>query len=85
MGIGFLAVVIAAAIVLVLEARAWLAVAPTARQIMKPGAAGSVPDHGDKQAAAAVNSGNLPDLSDMKQATDQHAKEVEDGMKETNK
>ena len=94
-GIGFIAVLLAAAVVLILAARAWRAVAPTAQQIVNPAAAGTrhkgpahgvataVSDHGDPQAGAAVRSGVLPDLSDMKQGTDQHAKEVQKALEES--
>ena len=70
---------------------------PTAQQIMNPSLAAAgkggkgktpakgVPDHGQKEASDQVQKGVLPDLNDMKQGTDQHAKEVEDAVKETNK
>jgi mono/diheme cytochrome c family protein len=44
-----------------------------------------IPDHGQTDAAQQVQKGVLPDLHDMKQGTDQHAKEVDDALKETNK
>ena len=96
-GIGFIVVIIATAIVMILAMRAWLSVAPTAQLIMNPSLAAAgkggkgkatakgVPDHGQKEASDQVQKGVLPDLSDMKQGTDQHAKEVEDAVKETNK
>ncbi len=95
-GIGFIAVLIAAAIVMILAMRSWISVAPTAQQIMNPAAAKAakdararragptMPDHGDARAAAAVRSGNLPDLQDMKDGTDQHAKDVQKALDETN-
>lgn len=78
MGVGFVAVLIVVAIVLVATARAWKSVEPTALQVMRPGSRGSVPAHGDAQAAAAVQKGDLPDLQDMKEATDVHSKQVEE-------
>jgi len=80
-GVGFLAVLIAAMIVLILAARAWKSVAPTALQVMKPGGASSVPAHGDNQAAEALRSGKLPDLKAMKSSTDRHAAEVKEASK----
>ena len=44
-----------------------------------------IPDHGQSEAAQQVQKGVLPDLSDMKEGTDQHAKQVDDALKETNK
>lgn len=83
MGVGFVAVLIVTAIVLILAARAWTSVAPTAQQIMKPGT-GAVPDHGDKKAAAAATSGDLPDLEEMKKRTDRHAAEVKEASDKSN-
>jgi hypothetical protein len=119
-GIGFLVVLIAAAIVMILTMRAWLSVAPTAQQIMGiKGANGTtagtgsgagnpndpvakaraaaaqenrhnrgiqgVPDHGQTEVADQERRGVLPDLSDMKQATDQHAEEVKKAAEESNR
>ena len=83
-GLGFVAVLIAAVIVLILAARAWNSVQPTALQVMKPGGASSVPDHGDRQAAEALRSGKLPDLKAMKRSTDHHAAEVKEVSKASN-
>ena len=120
-GIGFIVVLIAMAIVMILTMRAWLSVAPTAHQIMgitSPGAAGKagdprsagaaqgasggtgaaqgargskgrgiqgVPDHGQTEVADQEKRGLLPDLSDMKQATDQHAQDVKKAADESNR
>ena len=99
-GVGFIVVLIAAAIVMILAMRQWLAVAPTAQQIMaidqanriasgqkdkakakaklKPG------EHGQGSVEDQQKRGVLPDLQDMKDGTDQHAKEVDDAMKQSN-
>lgn len=93
-GVGVLALLIVAAIVMILAMRSWLAVAPTAVEILHPANAGKtahtkpkappagVPDHGDPNAKAAL--ADLPDLQDMKDGTDQHAKEVQKALEETN-
>ncbi len=110
-GIGFIVVIIAMAIVMILAMRSWLSVAPTAKQIMeinaaagaagKAGSAGKsaakgkgtgagqarrpgydVPAHGQDAAAAEERRGVLPDLSDMKEATDQHAADVKKAAEE---
>jgi hypothetical protein len=83
MGIGFVMVLIVCTIVLILAARAWTSVAPTAQQIMKPGSPGTIPDHGDKDAAKALSSKDLPDLDEMKKRTDRHAAEVKEAADKT--
>jgi hypothetical protein len=111
-GVGFIVVIIAMAIVMILAMRSWLSVAPTAKQIMdingaaraagQAGSAGKsaakgkepaggktrpgydVPAHGQDAAAAEERRGVLPDLSDMKDATDQHAADVRKAAEETN-
>ena len=92
-GIGFVAVLSTAAIVLILAARSWVSVAPAAQQVLHPGAAkkaknGKAPglgagisNHGDPEAAAAL--ADLPDLDDMKNATDKHAREVAQAVDES--
>lgn len=85
-------VLIAVAIVLILAVRSWLAVAPTAVQILNPAAVDArgakkpkgprpvIPDHGDPKAAASL--ANLPDLQDMKSETDKHAREVKQALED---
>jgi hypothetical protein len=92
-GVGFLLVLITAAIVLILAARNWTAVAPTAQQVLNPAEARkakdgrkrapAIADHGDPQAAAAL--ADLPDLQDMKDATDAHAREVAKAAADSNR
>ena len=80
-GLGYVILVVALAIVLFLSARAWNAALPTAQQVLKPGAAGAVPDHGQTEAGDAIRSGKLPDLKQMNQNTDQHLKQIKDTAK----
>jgi len=99
-GIGFIVVLIAAAIVMILAMRQWLAVAPTAQQIMAidqankvmsgqgKGKAKAKPplkpgEHGQGSVEDQQKRGVLPDLQDMKDGTDEHAKAVADAMKQT--
>jgi len=97
-GIGFVVVLIAAAIVMILAMRQWLAVAPTAQQIMVIDQANKVAtgqakgkakpkpvDHGQGTVEEQQKRGVLPDLQDMKDGTDEHAKQVDDALKESNK
>lgn len=98
-GIGFIVVLIAAAIVMILAMRQWLAVAPTAQQIMAidqanrvasgqakgKGKAKAKPvDHGQGSVEDQQKRGVLPDLQDMKDGTDEHAKQVDDAVKQSN-
>ena len=86
-------VLIVAAIVLILAAKNWTAVAPTAQQVLNPAEARKTKDgrrrapaidnHGDPQAAAAL--ADLPDLQDMKDATDKHTQEVAKAAAESNR
>jgi hypothetical protein len=100
-GIGFIVVLIAAAIVMILAMKQWIAVAPQAQQIMaidqanrivngqkgkaKAKAAPKPGEHGQGSVEDQQKRGVLPDLQDMKDGTDQHAKEIADAMKDSNK
>ena len=81
---GILVLVVTMAIVLLLVARQWKAVAPTAAQITGPGAHGVVDGHGQTEASEEVGSGALPDLNEMKQETTEHAQQVEEALAATN-
>ncbi len=80
-GLGFVVLIVALVVVLLLAARAWNAVMPVAAQALKPGASGTVSDHGQKEAGEAVRSGTLPNLKQMGQNTDQHIQQVQDAAK----
>jgi hypothetical protein len=81
-GFGMLMLVVVLAIVLLLVARHWKAVAPTAVQVHEYPSAAPVDAHGEDEAGAALQSGTLPDLNDMRQATDAHAQQVQDALEE---
>ena len=80
---GILLLVVTMAIVLLLVARQWKAVAPAAAQITDPAARGLVDDHGQTEAGEEVGSGALPDLNEMKQETNEHAQQVEEALAAT--
>jgi len=80
-GLGYVILVVALAIVLLLSARAWNAILPVAKQALGPGSAGAVPDHGQSGAGDAIRSGKLPDLKQMNQNTDQHLQQIKDTAK----
>ncbi len=80
-GLGFVILILALVIVLLLSARAWNAIMPVAAQALRPGAAGAVPDHGQSGAGEAIRSGTLPNLKQMNQNTDQHIQQMKDTAK----
>lgn len=80
-GLGFVILIVALVIVLLLSGRAWNAILPVAKQALRPGAAGAVPDHGQSGAGEAIRSGSLPDLKRMNQNTDQHIQQIKDTAK----
>jgi hypothetical protein len=81
-GLGFVIAILALVILLLLTARAWNSVLPAAKQALRPGAAGTVPDHGQTGAGEAIRSGGLPDLKQMNRNTDQHIRDIKDNAKE---
>ncbi len=77
--IGTLLTLAALVIVLLLAAKAWKAAFPAAAQALKPGSSQqAIPDHGDKEAADAIRSGNLPGLKETGKRTDAHIQQVKD-------
>ena len=75
-GLGYILAIVVLVILLVLAARAWRGAAPAAAQALKPGASGSISDHGETGAGQAVRSGNLPDLKKTGRSTDDHVEEI---------
>ncbi len=82
-GLGMVVLVIVVAIVLLLAAKQWKAVAPTAMQLDDKGTPMVVPEtHGEDEAGEALQRGGLPDLNQMRQATGQHAQQVQETLAE---
>ncbi len=79
-GIGFVILIVALVIVLLLSARAWNSILPVAKDALRPGA-GAVSDHGQSGAGEAIRSGGLPNLKQMDQNTDQHIQQIKDTAK----
>ena len=74
--------VVVLAIVLLLVARQWKALAPTAMQL-DDGTPMIVPEtHGEDGAAQAIRRGGLPNLNQMRQATGEHAEQVQEAFDE---
>jgi hypothetical protein len=75
-GFGTVMLVIVMAIVLILAARNWMAVAPVAAEIDPGGGDG----RGQAEAGAALRNGQLPGLDDMRDATGDHAARLDDAL-----
>lgn len=79
-GVGILLMVVVAAVVLWLTARAWRTVTPAATQLAHPARRPPLSDHGQTEAAQALRSGELPDLDEMRRRTDGHQDEVQEAL-----
>ena len=82
-GFGFVMLVVVLAVVLLLAARQWRSVAPTALQVSDPDLSAVADDHGETGAGEALRSGQLPDLRDMKQQTGEHADRLQEALEAT--
>jgi len=81
-GMGFVMAIVTLVIVLLLAAKAWNAVMPTAQQALAPSRSPKqVDDHGQKEVGDMVRSGSLPDLRQMGAGTDQHIRQIQDAAK----
>jgi hypothetical protein len=81
-GLGMIVVLVAVLIVMLLVARAWNDMAPTALQVTQPGSE----DSSDRIFADEedYNSpGHLPNLEEMNQRTTQHEEDVRQAMEQT--
>ncbi|HET8948597.1 MAG TPA: hypothetical protein VFQ07_16570 [Candidatus Polarisedimenticolia bacterium] len=78
-GMGFVMAIVVLVIVLLLSAKAWNAVMPTAQQALAPGGSPrQVDDHGQKEVGDQIRSGALPNLRQLGTSTDQHIQQVKD-------
>ncbi len=78
-GMGFVMAIVVLVIVLLLSAKAWNAVMPTAQQALAPNASRpQVDDHGQKEVGDQIRSGALPNLRQLETNTDQHIQQVKD-------
>jgi hypothetical protein len=82
-GIGMVMLVVVLAIVLLLVARNWRSVAPTAMELSDPEMHQTVDDHGQTEAGEAIRSGQLPGLNDMRQQTGAHAAQLQEALEAT--
>jgi hypothetical protein len=74
---GLIVLLVVMTIVFLLVARSWERIAPAALDIGSAGA-GAVDDHGQPEAAQAARSGEMPNLRQARQSTDEHATAVRD-------
>jgi len=74
--------VVVLAIVLLLVAKQWRSVAPTVMQLDDDTPMIVPNTHGEAGAGAALQNGQLPNLNQMRQATDTHAQEVQETFAE---
>lgn len=79
-GFGLVMLVVVMAVVLLLVARSWRSMAPAATAISDTRAPVQVEDHGESGAGAAVRSGDLPDLQEMREETRAHSEELQETM-----
>jgi hypothetical protein len=79
-GLGFAIAIVGMLIVMLLAAKAWKAVMPTAAQVLMPAqaVAGTRGQNSNDPPASATRPSGMPDLKEMGQNTDQHIKQVED-------
>ncbi len=66
-------------VVLMLTAKAWKKVAPTAIDI-HDAQAGSIDDHGQAEVAVELRSGKLPRLRETQERTDAHSDELQQAL-----
>ena len=74
---------VALVIVMILVARQWRSLGPTAVQINDPDYSAIADDHGETGASEALRSGGLPDLNDMRRGTSQHADRLQEALEAT--
>ena len=75
-----IALLIVMAVVLMLVAKAWRAVAPEALETTDALNSGPLSTHGQEEAASEVRSGELPGLRDTRRETDDHAAQVQQAL-----
>jgi len=81
-GIGFIVLLVVLVVVTLLTARLWNDTAPVIQQVVgdQPSPA-AVADHGQPGAAGALE--DLPNLNEMRSATDDHAQAVDEALAAT--
>ena len=77
---GTVMLLVVMAIVLLLVAKRWQTVAPVVMDVNKTGQTGTIPAHGQTEAAQEIRSGKLPRMNEMKARTSDHGNQVKDAL-----
>jgi hypothetical protein len=80
--VGMVALLIVMAVVLLMVAKGWKAVAPAALDTQDVLQSGPLHDHGQNEAADEVRSGGMPRLQETRQEADEHNARVEQALTE---
>ena len=72
--------VVVLAVVLLLAAKAWKTVAPTALDTQDALQSGPLNDHGQGEAGQAIRKGDLPRLRETQENTDAHSARVQEAL-----
>ena len=72
--------VVVLAVVLLLAAKAWKTVAPTALDTQDALQSGPLNDHGQGQAGEELRKGDLPGLRETQENTDAHSARVQEAL-----
>lgn len=83
-GFGLVILVVVMAVILLLAAKAWQSVMPTASQITDPALPAQVSDHGETEAAEELASPGLPNLDEMRENTTSHADQMQEILEQAN-
>jgi hypothetical protein len=77
-GLGLILLLVVMAIVMLLTARAWKEVTPTAIEVTNPQPAAPDPASTQNRPEVIQGSGQLPNLQEMRQNTSAHTQQVKD-------
>ena len=72
--------VVVMAVVLILVAKSWKAVAPAALDTQDALNSGPLSDHGQPAAAGALREGGMPNLRETQAETDQHSAQMQEAL-----
>ena len=77
---GIVILVVVLAVVLLLAVKAWENVMPATSALSGTGSTAAVSDHGQPEAVEEARSSDLPDLTDMRDSTSEHADQVREAL-----
>ncbi len=79
-GIGTILLLVVLAVVMLLVAKSWKTIAPTALDTQDALQSGPLHDHGQGEAGDAIRKGDLPGLRETQENTDAHAAQVQEAL-----